>query len=268
MPSLSPKSLIPGPVGVFPSVSVVIPTLNEERNLPHVLPFLPSWVHEIIIVDGHSTDNTIEVAKSLSDKVKIVMQTRRGKGDALRCGFAAATGDIIVMLDADGSTDPKEMLLYVAPLLSGWHFAKGSRFVQGGGSADLSLYRSLGNKGLMFVARLLFGGSFTDLCYGYNAFWRWTLDYIVPDVDGFEIETLLNIRALRAKLKVAEVPSYEKERIHGVSNLHAVRDGIRILKTIFRERFAPKSTPMYANPAISDHAHDSALVENINAVIA
>src|SRR5438477_4368808 len=84
-------------------VSVVIPAINEATNLPYVLPRIPTWVSEVLLVDGRSTDGTVEVARKLLPDIRIVTQRGRGKGDALRCGFEAAAGDIIVMLDADGS---------------------------------------------------------------------------------------------------------------------------------------------------------------------
>jgi len=114
------------------TVGVVIPALNEERNLPHVLPRIPTWVREVILVDGHSTDRTVEVARRLRPRIRIVHQQGRGKGAALRTGFKAAVGDIIVMLDADGSTDPREIPAYIGALLAGADFVKGSRFLQGG----------------------------------------------------------------------------------------------------------------------------------------
>lgn len=216
-------------------ITVVIPTLNEAQNLPHVLPYIPAWVSEVIVVDGNSKDNTVEVARQLCPDVKIVMQQGKGKGSALRQGFAAATGDIIVMIDADGSTSPKEIPMFVGALLSGADFVKGSRFLQGGGTSDMELHRMLGNLGLTTFVKMLFGGGFTDLCYGYNAFWSRVLPKLNLDCDGFEIETLMNVRALTAKLKVMEVPSFESERIYGSSNLNALRDGMRVLKTILRE---------------------------------
>lgn len=220
----------------LPSVSVVIPTLNEAKNLPHVLPRIPEWVHEVLIVDGLSTDNTIEVALSLRKDVKIVMQEGRGKGAALRSGFKAASGEIIVMLDADGSTDPAEIPVYVGALLAGADFAKGSRFLQGGGTTDMEFHRRMGNLFFTMTARWMFGGTFTDLCYGYNAFWKCAIDGLELDGNGFEIETMMNVRALYFGLKVAEVPSFESPRIHGTSNLHAWRDGLRVLKTLLKER--------------------------------
>ncbi len=218
-------------------VSVIIPTLNEAKNLPHVLPRIPTWVHEVVLVDGCSTDDTIEVARRLRPDVRIVLQKQRGKGAALRTGFEAATGDVIVMIDADGSMDPAELPAFVGALLAGADFAKGSRFLQGAGTTDMELYRRLGNWAFVVAVRLLFGSSYSDLCYGYNAFWKRVLPQLDLDGDGFEIETMMNLRALRAGLKIVEVASFEAERVHGTSNLRTIPDGWRVLKTILRERF-------------------------------
>ena len=216
-------------------VSVVIPAWNEAKNLPHVLPKIPDWVYEVILVDGDSIDDTVDVARALLPKLRVVQQEGRGKGAALRSGFAAAQGDIVVMLDADGSTDPAEIPAYVGMLLAGADFVKGSRFLQGGGTDDMPLYRKLGNWGFVCLVRMLFGGSYTDLCYGYCAFWKRVLPALNLTGTGFEIETMMNVRALRACLKIAEVPSYEYPRIHGVSRLRTIPDGWRVLKTIGRE---------------------------------
>lgn len=216
-------------------ISVVIPAFNEARNLPHVLPLIPEWVHEIILVDGHSIDDTIEIAQGLVPNIKVIQQTGKGKGSALRCGLAACSGDIIVMMDADGSTDPREMERFIEVLLAGADFAKGSRFIGDGGSADLTLFRKFGNGGLSFIVNRLFRVRFTDLCYGYNAFWKRCLDFFEVDCEGFEVETLMNLRTAKANLKIIEVPSYERSRIYGSSNLRALPDGWRVLKVILRE---------------------------------
>jgi glycosyltransferase involved in cell wall biosynthesis len=230
-------------------VSAVVPALNEARNLPHVLAELPKDLHEVILVDGHSIDGTVELARRLLPSVRIVRQTRIGKGNALACGFVAARGDIIVMLDADGSTNPAEIPRYVDALLQGADFAKGSRFLTGGGSEDITRFRSRGNSWLVRLTNARFGTRYTDLCYGYNAFWRsclLSLEFdsgsITGDVgttmqwgDGFEIETLINIRAARARLNVVELPSFERSRLHGRSNLNAFGDGFRVLRTIAAE---------------------------------
>jgi glycosyltransferase involved in cell wall biosynthesis len=215
-----------------PRVSVVIPTLNEARNLPHVFERLPKNLHEVIVVDGHSTDGTPELARELRRDVRIVEQTGRGKGDALSAGFHACTGEIIVMLDADGSTDPAEIPRFVAALREGADFVKGSRFAQGGGSSDITAARRLGNWALNAVVNMIYGTSYTDLCYGYNAFWARCLPYMRVDCNGFEVETLINVRIAKAGLVIHEVPSFESERLHGASNLKVVRDGLRVLRVI------------------------------------
>ncbi len=219
-----------------PTISVVIPTLNEAANLPHVLTRIPASVDEVVLVDGRSIDDTIVVARTLRPDIRVVLQDGRGKGNALACGFAAAQGSIIVMLDADGSTDPAEIDAFVAPLLAGHDFVKGSRFLGAGDSEDITGIRRAGNRVLLALLNVLYGTRYTDLCYGYNAFWRSCLPHMSVNCDGFEVETLITARVARAGLSVVEVPSVEHERLHGVSNLNAVPDGMRVLRTILRER--------------------------------
>jgi glycosyltransferase involved in cell wall biosynthesis len=239
---------------VWPRVSVVIPTLNEEQNLPTVLGELPAGIFEVIIVDGRSIDATVEVARAARPTCVILEQSGYGKGDALICGFAAARGDIIVTLDADGSANPAEIPLFVGALMAGAHFTKGSRRAVGGGSADLTAVRRLGNRMLGAVVNVLYGTRYTDLCYGYNAFWRSCLPYLAVDCRGFEVETLMNVRIAKAGLRVSEVPSFERERFNGTSNLRAVRDGWRVLRTILRERWLTGAPPI---PAADDQEEDA-----------
>jgi glycosyltransferase involved in cell wall biosynthesis len=224
------------------SVSVVIPVKNEAANLPHVFGTIPDWISEVILVDGRSTDNTVEVALRLRPDIKIVTQVGRGKGDALLAGFAACTGDIIVAMDGDGSTDGNEIIQFVSALAVGADFVKGSRFASGGGSDDLTIYRRYGNRLLLGLVNRMYGTQYSDLCYGYNAFWARHLNALAVDCDGFEIEALMNIRAAKAGLRIHEVPSYEYRRLHGTSNLRAIRDGCRILRVILREKFSGVTT--------------------------
>jgi glycosyltransferase involved in cell wall biosynthesis len=223
-------------------VSALIPVRNEALNLYHILPHIPPIVSEVILIDGHSTDNTIKVAQQLLPTIHIITQPGRGKGDAIRAGLAACTGDIIVLLDGDGSTDPKEIPRFVEMLMQGNDFAKGSRFIKGGGSSDITLLRRLGNYGLCQLVNLLFGEQFSDLCYGFNAFWLYCVDYNVVDCTGFEVETQLSLRMCKAGLNIVEVPSMEHPRIYGQSNLRTFQDGWRVLMTILKERFI-KGTP-------------------------
>lgn len=229
--------VIPGPdTACRPRVSLVIPTLNESDNLICLLPTIGDIVDELVIVDGRSSDGTIDTALRLRPDAVIVREPRAGKGYALQAGFAACSGDIIVMMDADGSMAPAEIDTFVAALEAGADVVKGSRFLQGGGSGDLTLVRMLGNAVLTTTVRWAFGGRYSDLCYGYMAFWRDVLPFFDEEVAGFEIETFLNVRSLAAGLRVVEVASYEENRLNGESNLKAVKDGYRVLSTIVRER--------------------------------
>ena len=221
-------------------MSVVIPALNEARNIATVIERIPEWVHDIIVVDGHSTDGTCDVVRQARPDARVIFQDGKGKGNALSCGFGAATGDIIVMLDADGSTDPAEIPRFIAALRTGADYAKGTRFVTGGGSSDISRTRRIGNRALNVIVNRLWGAKYSDLCYGYNAFWRRHLRSLQIDSSGFEVETLLNIKAHRAKLAIIEVPSFEGHRLSGVSHLSAVPDGVRVLRTIIAEWIRPR----------------------------
>ncbi len=229
--------------GSYPHISVVIPTHNEAPNLEYVLPHVPSYVDEVVLVDGHSTDGTIAVARQLMPNIRFIEQADYGKGDALRLGFAQCTGDIIIMIDADGSIDPREMDRFIELLLAGHDFVKGSRFLPGGGSDDMSFLRSIGNSILCDLVNVLFYAEFSDLCYGYMAFWRRCLDDLRIDCTGFQVEALINLRMLEARAKIAEVPSFEHRRIHGQSNLRTFRDGWLVLRAIVDERFRRKPAP-------------------------
>jgi hypothetical protein len=234
------------PMGWLPSVSVVVPALNEEECVGWVIDNIPDWVSEVVLVDGLSVDGTELVAVDRRSDVVIVHQRERGKGAALRAGFAAASGDVVVMIDADGSTDPREMGRFVEALMAGSDFVKGSRNLAGGGSVDFTLLRDLGNRGFVAAANVLFGSRFTDLCYGYCAFWSRHLDTLALTADGFEIEMELVLSAVKAGLEITEVPSIELQRRAGVSNLNAWADGKRVLKTLVRERFRRLDTRQQA----------------------
>ncbi|MCU1615567.1 MAG: hypothetical protein JWO98_3107 [Frankiales bacterium] len=216
-------------------VSLIIPTKNEAPNIAWVLESIPDCVDEVIIVDGRSTDATIVTALSCRPDVRVIMQENIGKGEALRTGFRAAGGDIIVMIDADGSMAPSEIPHYLHFLENGYDFVKGSRFIGGGGSRDISPTRRLGNKGLVHLVNGLYDAGLTDLCYGFCAFHRRYLDYLGVSTQGFEVEAKMVVSALKSGLRIAEVPSLEMPRRFGHSNLHTFRDGIRVLRTVLRE---------------------------------
>jgi glycosyltransferase involved in cell wall biosynthesis len=219
------------------TVSLIIPTLNEAENLPLVFAYIPfDWVDEVILVDGRSQDNTVDVARSLLPDIKVVLEKEPGKGAAMQAGYRAASGDILIVMDADGSNDPREIPRFIQALLQGADFAKGSRFAPQGGTTDMERLRQFGNWGFVKLANLLFATQFTDLLYGYHAFWRYCLDLIeFEGVNGFEIDAYLYLRAVRTKLRIVDVPSFEGYRFHGEGKLKTFPDGWRVLKTIMKE---------------------------------
>jgi len=226
------------------TVSVIIPALNEQRNIGWVLERIPTAIDEVILVDDHSMDRTVETARAVRPDVVVVQQACRGKGAALRAGFQAATSDFIVMIDADGSMDPDEIHRYVTPLMNGYDLVKGSRFLDGGGSTDLTTIRRLGSKAFVRMTNVLFLVRFTDLCYGFCSFRRDCLKDLALTAHGFEIETEIAVHATKAQLRIAEVPSMEGERRYGASKLHAFRDGQRVLRTLVRERLSTRKRPV------------------------
>jgi len=195
----------------------------------------------VILVDGASVDATIDVARHHWPSIRIVRQTGKGKGAALKQGFSHSTGELIVAIDADGSMDPAEMSVYVALLALGFDYVKGSRMLPEGGSRDLTLFRRLGNWTFRMLTNLIHRSHYTDLCYGYFAFRRGTVDALPLRSDDFAIETEINIKAWKAGLRIIEVPSREFDRIDGRSALRPFGDGWRILSAIFREWFSGSS---------------------------
>ncbi|WP_371286992.1 glycosyltransferase family 2 protein [Mycobacterium sp. PS03-16] len=244
MPLPEPLALIhqpghPRAAQTAPTVSLVIPVRNEARNIAWVLEQIADEVNEIILVDGNSTDATLITARSYRPDIKVVTQEGVGKGSALRTGFLAASGDIIVMMDADGSMAPQEIRHYLHFLANGYDFVKGSRFIGGGGSLDITRFRRMGNRFLLGVFNSLYGSELTDLCYGFCAFHRRYLDLLELTATGFEIEAEMTVRAMQAGLRIAEVPSLEMPRRAGKSNLRAIRDGKRVLSTVVGGRRRP-----------------------------
>ncbi|GAA3336147.1 hypothetical protein GCM10020358_07150 [Amorphoplanes nipponensis] len=233
-----------------PTVTVVIPALNEEHNLPLILENLPP-VDEVVVVDGRSRDDTVAVAREVRPDVVVVRQTRSGKGNALVCGFAASTGDIVVTLNADGSADPQEIPRFVDALLSGAEAAHGSRFRPGGDHRDAGALERFGHGVLCRLVNVFFGTRFSDLSCGYNAYWRQLLPALelpAPDArgprrgrlawgEGAEIDNVTTLRMATQGLRVVEVATIGYPRIHGEDDrrrrvLPAV---VRALRTAWSE---------------------------------
>ena len=233
------------------TVTLVIPAKNEAKNIATVLSRVPDVVDEVVLVDAHSIDDTVALARRTRPDIVIVYDDEPGKGAALRTGFRIATCDYVVIIDADGSMDPQEVIRYVTLLASGYELVKGSRFMSGGCSTDITLIRTLGNRGLVILANLMFKQRFTDLCYGYLAFDRLRMQELGLDSTGFEIEAEIVAKSAMNGLQITEVPTFETPRLNGVSNLHALRDGARILRTLLRERRSGPQVPTLEPPKLT-----------------
>ncbi|MCD6310656.1 MAG: glycosyltransferase family 2 protein [Candidatus Eremiobacteraeota bacterium] len=220
-------------------ISIIIPTLNEDKNLPFVFADILRvmdnsnypWF-EIIVVDGGSSDRTVEVAERFGARI---IEHRGGKGSALRRGWNEAKGDIIITMDADCSNVAEELLMLINGIKNGFDICMGSRFMEGGNSEDISLIRKIGNKFFVSMVNLFWKTNYTDLCYGYRSFHRDCIPRLKTRTNGFGIETEISILAAKNKLKVTEVPSFEKKRRHGKGKLRTIKDGFNILMTIIRE---------------------------------
>jgi glycosyltransferase involved in cell wall biosynthesis len=240
--------------------ALIVPTKNEAKNLSRLLPLIPEFIDEIIVVDANSKDNTFEVVQNSNRAIKLVNQQSKGKGGALAKGLSMSNADLTFMIDADGSMDPIELVEFAKDLTSGCAIVKGSRFLANAGSDDITKFRQFGNNALTRLANLLYRVEWTDLAYGYAGFTKNAIETInlinldkkIPSNfstrkmaygQGFEIETLIFCRAIRRGLRVKEIPSWERERWEGDSNLKSIPDGIRALSALFVERFTNAYLP-------------------------
>ena len=232
------------------SVSLIIPAMNESATLTSIIDSVPEYVDEIIVIDGRSKDNTFEIASNHPRVNKVLRQRSRGKGAALSLGFAVATCDLVAIIDADGSMDPAELKDFLN-MFPQAEIVKGSRSKKlGGTSADLTVFRDLGNRVLTKLCNVWFKENWTDLAYGYAVVDRKALGKLgLSSYDemgsvfghksygqGFEIEALIFCRSSKWGFRVLEVASAEHRRISGSSNLRAIRDGFRVLSAIIIEK--------------------------------
>ena len=216
-------------------VGIAIPAFNEEKNIGEVLWQLSKIGYgNVLVIDGLSKDGTLKVAEE--NGAKIVLQDGRGKGQAIRQVLSNdyLDSDALVLMDADGSMSADEVPRFVDALSKGADVAKGSRFISGGGTYDMTATRHFGNTLMTSAVNFFFRSKYTDLCYGFVALNRKAIRALAPilESNNFEIETELFIKAKKLGLKVVEVPSTEYMRKNGKSNLNTFRDGYKIFKTI------------------------------------
>lgn len=217
-------------------VSLVIPTRNEEGCIGKVLGEIPrKLVDEVIIVDGHSTDKTItEIKKFLKRSDKLVHQSKLGYGAAFLEGFKKVTGDVVIMMDADGSHNPKGIGEIINKLKLGYEFVMASRYAKGGKSDDDTLIRFLGNKIFTWMTNVVHGTNVTDSLYLFSAISKKQLGKLKLESSGFEFCTEIIVKAHRAGLKFAEIPTTERKRYAGKSKVNSIVHGFKILRMILR----------------------------------
>ena len=226
-----------------PSLSVVIPVYNEHQWVAELVRRvqLQPWTKEILLVDDGSTDGTIEILEEIQrdhDNVRLFRHAEnRGKGAALRTGFAAATGDIIVIQDADLEYSPDDYEDLLEPLVDGRaDVVYGSRFL-GGPHRVHNFHHYVANKALTFLSNLLTGLNLTDMETCYKVFRRDILDGLALQEDRFAFEPEFTAKIAARGLRIYEVPISYSGRDYDEGKKVSWRDGVAAVWTIFRYRF-------------------------------
>jgi len=224
-------------------LSVVVPVFNERATIERVLDRVlrVPQVHEIVLVDDGSTDGTRDVLRRLADppRIRIVEHPENvGKGAALKTGFAHASGDVVVIQDADLEYDPADFPRLLRPFLDAdADVVYGSRFLVGDSARMHPLYHYLGNRFLTFVSNLFTGLNLTDMETCYKAFRREVLERIEVRSRRFTVEPELTAKVARMGVKIVEVPIGYSGRDYAAGKKIGGRDGVAALWAIVKYRF-------------------------------
>lgn len=217
-------------------VSILIPTKNEAEGLARVLKSVKKYVEEIIVVDANSGDGSREISKKYG--AKFFLDNGLGKGDAIRLGIKKVTGDIVIIFDADGSPNEKDIPILVKNLVT-----KNADLIitsrRTGGSFDFNLdiegiLRTAGSDFMAFLVNKKFNTNFSDILYNFRAYKTSSLKRLKLEADGFDIEQEMLIKSLKANFKVIEIPSREKKRGWGRSKLSTF-GGINLLYKLIKQ---------------------------------
>ena len=241
-------------------VSIIVPCRNEGPNLEILLPQLNDLAEEVVVVDGHSTDNTRQLVERYG--FRYVLDNRKGKGDGVRVGIAAASRPVCVFIDADLSHDPGDIPGLVEPILADRaDMVLGSR-MRGGGDEFIATFNELvrlaGNMGLTWLINLRCGAALSDSQNGYRAARTALLKALQLNSVKHTIELEMTMRALRAGARVVEHATHEYPRRFGASSLSVIRQGLLFFWIYLRECFRPRVVWKVPGPA---HQPETALAD-------
>jgi len=218
-------------------VSAVIITLNEVGSIGRVLEEIPrDCVDEIVVVDGRSSDGTAELVRKLG--YNVIVQKEKGYGTAFMEGARHATGDVLVLMNGDGSMDPKEIPKFLDQVKKGYKVVFGSRYAKGARSADDTIITYVGNKIFTFLTNFLCGVGISDCLFMYVVVRKDVLESLGMRSWSFEFCIEFPIKVHKKKYKFAQVPCFERKRFCGTKKVNAFFDGLRILWVIIREAFS------------------------------
>ena len=216
------------------TVSLIAPTINEIEGLSAVLPQIDrDWIDEIIIVDGGSTDGTVEYA--LENGCTVYRQRVKGYGAALREAIAASKGDLIIEFQPDGNTEAATIPALIAKINEGYDVVIGSRYLPGAVSWDDDPITKIGNRAFTFLVNLFFRSHYTDTLIGTRIFRRDAFGKLGMRCTGLSWAIELPIRFAKKKMRIAEIPANEPKRIGGQRKMRPFKHGFEFLMTLLRE---------------------------------
>jgi len=219
--------------------TLVLLTFNEIEGLRALWDRIPlGAVDEVFSVDPGSTDGTLEFFRERG--IPVILQERRGRGEAFRIAAREASGEALCFFSPDGNEDPADIVRLLRRIEDGYDLAIASRFLPGARNEEEGRRipaRALANRAFTAAVRALFGGSITDTINGFRAIRRDRLLDLAPDAEGFAIEFQISIRALKRGLRVSEIPTREGDRIGGESTAASIPTGLKVLRVLLREAF-------------------------------